>query len=70
MARGRAGEVSFRIVGSDGRPVTDYVEELTQDLHLYVVRDDLGVFRHLHPTLAGDGTWWAPVSLPAGGRTG
>jgi hypothetical protein len=47
--------------------VTDYVEEQTKDLHLYVVRDDLGVFRHLHPTMSDDGTWSAPVSLPASG---
>ena len=66
-AAGGTGEVSFRIENFRGRPVTDYVEEHTRDLHLYVVRDDLEVFRHLHPTLAGDGTWSAPVSLPASG---
>ena len=64
---GGTGEVSFRIEGFRGRPVTDYVEEQTRDLHLYVVRDDLAVFRHLHPTMADDGTWRAPVSLPASG---
>ena len=31
------------------------------------MRDDLAVFRHLHPTLADDGTWSAPLSLPAAG---
>lgn len=66
-ASGGTGEVSFRIEDFRGRPVTDYLEEQAQDLHLYVVRDDLEVFRHLHPTLAGDGTWSAPVSLPASG---
>lgn len=64
---GGTGEVSFRVDSYRGRPVTDYVEELTQDLHLYVVRDDLAVFRHLHPTLADDGTWRAPLSVPAAG---
>jgi len=64
---GHTGEVSFRVEDFRGRPVTDYVEELTQDLHLYVVRDDLEVFRHLHPTMADDGTWTGPVSLPAAG---
>ena len=64
---GGTGEVSFRVEDYRGRPVTDYVEELTQDLHLYVVRDDLEVFRHLHPTLADDGTWSARLSLPAAG---
>ena len=67
-AAGGTGEVSFRIENFRGRPVTDYVEEQTQDLHLYVVRDDLEVFRHLHPTLAGDGTWSAPgVAARVGG---
>ncbi len=61
------GEVSFRIDDADGRPVTDYVEELTKELHLYVVNDDLTVFRHLHPTRADDGTWTAPLDLPDAG---
>ena len=64
---GRTGEVRFRVEDFRGRPVTDFVEELTKDLHLYVVRDDLEVFRHLHPTMADDGTWRAPVALPAAG---
>ncbi|WP_432477418.1 hypothetical protein [Nocardioides sp. GXQ0305] len=64
---GETGEVRFRIEDFRGRTVTKYVEELTKDLHLYVVREDLDVFRHLHPTMADDGTWTAPVSLPAAG---
>ncbi len=61
------GEVRFRIDGHDGEPVTDYVEELTKELHLYVVDDDLTVFRHLHPTRADDGTWTAPFDVPDAG---
>ena len=61
------GEVSFRIDDFRGDPVTDFLVEQTKDLHLYVVRSDLGVFRHLHPTMADDGTWTAPVSLPGSG---
>lgn len=64
---GVPGTVSFQI-RFGGRPVTDYIAEQTKDLHLYVVRSDLGVFRHLHPSLGPDGTWTAPVTLPAGGR--
>lgn len=64
---GHTGELRFRIVGFRGEPVTDYVEELTRELHLYVVRDDLAVFRHLHPTRDDDGTWRAPVLLPSSG---
>ena len=61
------GEVRFRIEGHDGGPVTDYVEERTLELHLYLVNDDLTVFRHLHPTRAEDGTWTAPFDVPAAG---
>lgn len=61
------GELRFRIDDHDGEPVTDYVEELTKELHLYVVNDELTVFRHLHPTRAEDGTWTAPFDVPDAG---
>jgi hypothetical protein len=61
------GELRFRIEDYEGDPVTDYVEELTKELHLYVVNDDLTVFRHLHPTRADDGTWTAPFDVPDAG---
>lgn len=61
------GELRFRIDDYEGDPVTDYVEELTKELHLYVVADDLTVFRHLHPTLGDDGTWTAPFDVPDAG---
>lgn len=61
------GELRFRIDDYAGEPVTDYVEELTKELHLYVVNDDLTVFRHLHPTRADDGTWTAPFDVPDAG---
>lgn len=63
---GESGAVSFRI-RYDGRPVTRFIEEQTRLLHLYVIRTDLAVFRHLHPTLGADGTWTAPVRLPEPG---
>lgn len=61
------GEMSFRIVDRAGRPVTEYVEEQTKLLHLYVVREDLSGFRHVHPTLGDDGTWRTPVDLGEAG---
>jgi len=63
---GRPGKVSFTIT-KEGDPVTDYIEEQTKDLHLYVVRDDLEVFRHLHPTQGEPGEWSGDLTLPAGG---
>lgn len=68
---GTPGKVSFTITKDAGdqehSPVTDYIEEQTKDLHLYVVRDDLEVFRHLHPTLGEAGEWSGDLTLPAGG---
>lgn len=64
---GAPGSVRFEITTYDGPPLTDYIPEQTRDLHLYLVRTDLAVFRHLHPTLGPDGTWSAPVTLPEPG---
>jgi len=61
------GELRFRIDDHEGEPVIDYVEELSKELHLYVVNDDLTVFRHLHPTRDEDGTWSAPFDVPDAG---
>ncbi|QSR27524.1 hypothetical protein CFH99_18030 [Nocardioides aromaticivorans] len=63
----RTGEVSFRIVDEAGKALTDYTPEQTKLLHLYVVRDDLGEFRHVHPELGEDGTWRGRVDLGGGG---
>ena len=60
---GQPGDLTFRIVDGRGRPLREYVEEQTKLLHLYVVRDDLQDFRHLHPSQGRDGTWAARVAL-------
>jgi hypothetical protein len=65
---GKAGQVRLRIDTFRGTAQTEFVTEQARNLHLYVVRDDLAVFRHLHPTMAADGTWTAPVTLPAPGK--
>lgn len=57
------GEVSFRILDKAGKPLTDYTPEQTKLLHLYVVRDDLAQFRHVHPELGSDGTWRGRLDL-------
>lgn len=64
---GSPGEVRFQIASDDGAPVMDYLPHQTKDLHLYLVRTDLAVFRHLHPTLDDEGFWSAPVTLPKPG---
>lgn len=64
---GQPAAMSFTIVGPDGQPVTDYVEQQTKLMHLYVVRDDLAIYRHLHPTLSRSGRWTVPVDVGAPG---
>ena len=64
---GKPGRLTFGIIGPDGEPVLDFTEEQTELLHLYVVDDDLTVFRHLHPDLDSDGTWSAYVDLAEAG---
>jgi hypothetical protein len=61
-----AGTVSdqfrFRILGPDGRAVTGFEPEQTKLMHFYLVRSDLTGFQHVHPTMAADGTWTAPLA--------
>jgi hypothetical protein len=66
-AAGAPGTVRFQIKTNDGPPLRDYIPQQTKDLHLYLVRTDLAIFRHLHPTLDQTGTWSAPVTLPEPG---
>ncbi len=64
---GETGDLSFRVVDAAGEPLLDYTEEQTKLLHLYVVRNDLQDYRHLHPTMAADGTWTARANLAGPG---
>ncbi|MGH3950901.1 MAG: hypothetical protein ACRDSE_17600 [Pseudonocardiaceae bacterium] len=58
---------SFRIIGSDGRPLTRYDVEHEKRMHLIVVRRDTAGFQHVHPELRSDGTWTVPLNLPQAG---
>jgi hypothetical protein len=64
--RGAAVPLAFRVHGPDGRPAVGYAPLQERPLHLYVVREDLQFYQHLHPELAGD-TWTANVRVPDGG---
>ncbi|MBF6457008.1 hypothetical protein [Nocardia cyriacigeorgica] len=63
------GEVDFRfrIIGPDGRPVTDYTPIHDKQLHLIVVPRELTGFWHVHPELSADGTWSVRLNLPDAG---
>ncbi|RBY75178.1 hypothetical protein DQ239_17735 [Blastococcus sp. TF02-09] len=58
--------VAFRILGPDGRAVTDYAVRHDEDLHLVAVRRDLAGYQHVHPELGADGTWQVPLDLSPG----
>ncbi|HET6672131.1 MAG TPA: heavy-metal-associated domain-containing protein [Agromyces sp.] len=64
---GQSGELTFVLSSPDGAPLREYVTEHEKDLHLIVVRTDGSEFRHVHPTLAADGSWSLPWTWNAAG---
>jgi hypothetical protein len=54
-----AATYRFRIVATDGDPVTSFDTEHEREMHLIVVRRDFEGFQHVHPRMAADGTWTA-----------
>jgi hypothetical protein len=65
-ARGKDIPFAFHILGPDGKPLSDYETLQERMLHLYLVRDDMSGFQHLHPTLS-DGLWSTKVTIDDGG---
>ncbi|HEU5486516.1 MAG TPA: hypothetical protein VFU98_16515, partial [Microlunatus sp.] len=59
--------IRFLITGPDQQPVTAYDTAHGKQLHLIVVRRDLAGYRHVHPTMAPDGTWSVDLYLGGGG---
>jgi hypothetical protein len=57
----------FRVEGPDRKPVTNFAVVHDKTMHLIVVRRDLSGYRHLHPTMAPDGTWGIDLRLPEPG---
>lgn len=64
---GDEGILSFTVATADGAPVTEFATEHDKELHLVVVRSDGSRFRHVHPTMAKDGTWSLPWAWDAAG---
>ncbi|SDY79220.1 hypothetical protein SAMN05444365_103492 [Micromonospora pattaloongensis] len=67
LAAGARQDFRFRIVGPDAKPVTTFAIVHDKPLHLIVARRDLSGYQHLHPTMAPDGTWSVPLTLPQPG---
>lgn len=62
-----AGEFAFTILRPDGRPLVEYDDLHTRELHLVIASRDLVNYVHLHPTRDGRGRWSVDVpTLPAG----
>jgi len=68
LSTGTPTRFAFRVFGPDGSAVTRYNPNHERDLHLIVVRRDLGGFQHVHPTMGADGTWSIPLAVPAPGQ--
>lgn len=67
LRRDEPARLAFRIVEEDGSALRDFDRTHERLMHLIVVRRDLTGFQHLHPRMAADGTWTAPVRLPEAG---
>ncbi|MFK4067038.1 hypothetical protein [Streptomyces sp. NPDC029674] len=59
-------QVSFRVIGPDGRPVTEFVPEHEKELHFIAVRRDTAGFQHVHPVRDEKGTWSVELALEPG----
>ncbi|GEM35018.1 hypothetical protein NN3_60250 [Nocardia neocaledoniensis NBRC 108232] len=57
----------FRILGPDGKPVTEFDPIHDRELHLIVARRELTGFWHVHPVREADGTWVIRLDLPEAG---
>lgn len=67
LTAGRGQDFRFQVRGADRRVATGFAVVHEKPLHMIVVRRDLTGYQHLHPTMAPDGTWSVPLTLPTPG---
>ncbi len=67
LTAGRVGELRFQVRDDNRRAVTRFAVVHDKPMHVIVVRRDLTGYRHLHPTMAADGTWSVPLTPTAPG---
>jgi hypothetical protein len=61
---GKPGQLSFVIDNPKHKPQKDFTLQQTKLLHMYLVRDDLTEFQHIHPSLdMKTGTWTVPIKF-------
>ncbi|MFF3128705.1 hypothetical protein ACFVRD_42110 [Streptomyces sp. NPDC057908] len=58
--------ISFRVIGPDGQPVTEFIPEHEKELHFIAVRRDTAGFQHVHPVMDGKGAWSVELALEPG----
>ncbi|MGW2303498.1 hypothetical protein [Streptomyces sp. NPDC001809] len=66
LAAGPRQHVGFRVLGPDGRPVTEFVAEHEKELHFIAVRRDTAGFQHVHPVRNEKGDWSTELDLEPG----
>jgi hypothetical protein len=59
----RPTAIHFRVVGPNGQPSTAVSQGGGVPMHVYLVRDDLGVYRHVHPTADARCGWSVSATL-------
>ncbi|MBJ8344057.1 hypothetical protein [Antrihabitans sp. YC2-6] len=64
---GRPGTLNYTILDGTGSATTGFDTLHEKQLHLIVVRSDTMEYRHVHPTMAADGTWSIDWTWPTGG---
>lgn len=62
LPAGQPASLRFQIQGAGGAPVTAFEPDQTKLMHFYLIRSDLTGFQHIHPVMAADGNWTAPVA--------
>ncbi|MFH8618015.1 hypothetical protein ACH4E8_23525 [Streptomyces sp. NPDC017979] len=58
--------VRFRVIGPDGRAVTEFTPEHEKELHFIAVRRDTAGFQHVHPVKDEEGNWSVELALEPG----
>ncbi|MEU7018093.1 hypothetical protein [Streptomyces sp. NPDC046385] len=66
LAAGPRQHVGFRVIGPEGRRVTEFVAEHEKDLHFIAVRRDTAGFQHVHPVRDEKGDWSTELDLAPG----
>lgn len=68
LQAGQDAELTIRILGEDGNPITKFALSHEKLLHLIIVSEDMQQFRHIHPGYDGGGIFRVMTQFTTGGR--